>query len=169
MHGAPSAPVAPDQDVLVTADTATPVTLSATDMQNDPLTYSAVTQPAHGALSGSAPNLIYAPDPGYRGDDAFTFRANDGNEDSNLATVRLTVAAQQNVTVKDFAFSPKTPTPAQGATVRWSFTGPSSHTVKDNQSLGLFDSGTKAPGSTFSYAFGAAGIFAIGARSTPRR
>jgi plastocyanin len=160
VHGAPTAPTAADQDVLVEADTPSTVTLSATDLRDDPLTYAVVTPPAHGDLSGAAPDLIYTPDAGYRGDDAFTFRANDGAEDSNLATVRLTVAARQSVTVKDFAFSPKTPTPAQGATVRWSFTGPSTHTVKDNAGLGLFDSGSKVPGTTFSYAFGAAGVYA---------
>ncbi len=159
VHGAPTAPIVRDQETLVAADTPTPVTLTATDMQNDPLTYTVVTPPTHGTLSGAAPNLTYTPDTGYRGDDAFTFRANDGSEDSATATVRLTVAAQQNVTVKDFAFSPSAPSPAQGATVRWSFTGPSTHTVKDNAGLGLFDSGAKTPGSTFSYAFGAAGVF----------
>ena len=159
VHGAPTAPVARDQDLLVPADAAVPVTLAATDMQADPLTYSVVSPPAHGTLSGAAPTLTYTPDAGYRGDDAFTFRANDGNEDSDVATVRLTVAARQNVAVKDFSFAPLTPTPAQGATVQWSFTGPSSHAIKDNAGLGLFDSGSKARGSTFSYAFGAAGVF----------
>ncbi|MEO8476513.1 MAG: Ig-like domain-containing protein [Actinomycetota bacterium] len=159
VHGAPTAPVAVDQEVLVTADSSAPVTLSAADMQHDPLTYEVVTPPSHGVLSGAAPDLTYAPDPGYRGDDSFTFRANDGSEDSNLATVRLTVTATQNVTVKDFAFTPRTPTPEQGATVRWSFTGPSTHTVRDNDGLGLFDSGSKAPGTSFSYAFGAAGVY----------
>ena len=74
--------------------------------------------------------------------------------------VRLTVAAPQSVTVKDSIFSPSSPTPAQGATVRWSFTGTSTHTVQDSQNLGLFSSGSKAPGGVFSYAFGAAGTYA---------
>ena len=159
VHGAPPAPVAADQDLLVPAETSVPVMLSATDMQSDPLTYSVVTPPVHGGLSGVAPSLTYTPDPGYRGDDAFTFRADDGLLHSNLATVRLTVAARQNVAVKDFSFAPSTPTPAQGAAVRWSFGGPSAHSVKDDAGLWLFDSGSMAPGSAFSYAFGAAGVF----------
>ena len=155
----PTAPFAYDQDVLVKADTPKSVPLHAIDMQNDPLTYAVVTPPNHGALSGVEPDLTYRPDSGYRGDDMFAFRANDGTEDSHPLTVRLTVAAQQNVTVKNNAISPNAPTPAQGATVRWSFIGPSVHSVHDSQSLGLFDSGSKAPGTAFSYAFSAAGSY----------
>jgi plastocyanin len=157
----PTAPFADadNQYVLVKADTPVSVTLHAVDLQKDPLTYAVVTAPTHGALSGAEPDLTYTPSAGYLGDDLFTFRANDGAEDSNLVTVWLTVAAQQNVTVQDGAFSPKSLTPAQGATVLWSFIGPSNHTVRNEQSLGLFDSGSKVPGTTFSFDFSAAGTY----------
>jgi plastocyanin len=155
----PTAPFAYDQDLLVQADTPMPVTLHAIDMQNDPLTYVVVTPPTHGALSGIEPDLSYTPFAGYVGDDMFVFRANDGAEDSDPVIVRLTVAAQQDVTVEDSSFSPSSPTPAQGATVRWSFSETHTHAIRDNKSLGLFDSGSKDPGTTFSYAFGAAGTY----------
>ena len=51
------------------------------------------TQPAHGALSGIAPNLTYTPAPGYSGPDGFTFKVNDGVVDSSPATVSITVVA----------------------------------------------------------------------------
>ena len=68
-------PVAADQSVATDQDTAAGVTLSATDADGDSLTYSVVTSPTHGTLSGSAPNLTYTPAAGYNGPDAFTFTA----------------------------------------------------------------------------------------------
>jgi protocatechuate 3,4-dioxygenase beta subunit len=69
------------------------ITLSATDADNDPLTYAIVTQPAHGSLSGTAPSVTYTPVIGYSGTDTFTFRANDERADSNVATVTITIDA----------------------------------------------------------------------------
>ena len=66
-------------------------TLAATDIDSASLTYSIVTGPAHGTLIGSAPNLTYRPAANYNGDDSFTFKANDGSLDSNVATVSVTV------------------------------------------------------------------------------
>ena len=34
--------------------------------------------PLHGTLSGTAPNLTYTPDANYHGSDSFLFKANDG-------------------------------------------------------------------------------------------
>jgi hypothetical protein len=86
------APVAGAQSVSATQDTAKSIVLSATDADGDTLTYSFV-QPAHGSLSGAAPNLTYTPATGYSGADSFSFKANDGLADSNSATVSITVAA----------------------------------------------------------------------------
>ena len=86
-----SPPVANNQAVAVNKNTAKAVTLTATDPNNDPLTYSIVTPPAHGILTGTAPNLMYNPTTGYVGPDSFTFKANDGTIDSNIATVSITV------------------------------------------------------------------------------
>ncbi len=42
-------------------------------------------------MTGTAPNLTYNPDTNYVGPDSFTFKANDGTIDSNIATVSITV------------------------------------------------------------------------------
>src|SRR5206468_7975667 len=77
------APVANNQTVTTDEDTAKAITLSATDVEGSPLTYTVVSGPAHGTLSGSAPTVTYTPAANYNGADSFTFKANDGTLDSN--------------------------------------------------------------------------------------
>lgn len=89
--GGNTAPVANDQTVTTTEDTAMDITLTATDVESDPLTYTVLTQPAHGTLAGTAPNLTYTPDLNFNGSDSFTFKANDGTADSNTATVTVNI------------------------------------------------------------------------------
>jgi len=84
-------PVANNQAITVNKNTQQAITLTATDPNNDPLTYTVLAQPAHGTLTGTAPNLNYNPNTGYVGPDSFTFKANDGTTDSNTATVSITV------------------------------------------------------------------------------
>lgn len=84
-------PVAFSQAVTTEQDTAVGITLTANSPQALPITYTVLTQPAHGILSGSAPNLTYTPNAGYTGPDSFTFRVNDGTTNSNTATVNITV------------------------------------------------------------------------------
>jgi hypothetical protein len=91
------APVAQDQPGVVTdEDTAVNIVLVATDDDDDTLTYTIVGQTVNGVLTGSAPNVIYTPDPNFSGSDSFTFRANDGTADSNLATVTITIASVED-------------------------------------------------------------------------
>jgi hypothetical protein len=66
-------------------------------VEGSALAYSIVAQPSHGTLSGSAPDVTYTPAAGYSGADSFTFQANDGQADSNVATVSITVNADGNV------------------------------------------------------------------------
>ena len=69
------------------------ITLSGSDANGDPLTYSVVTPPNNGTLSGRAPNLTYTANAGFFGTDTFTYVANDGEFDSAPATVSITVDA----------------------------------------------------------------------------
>ena len=52
--------------------------------------------PSNGTLTGSGPNRTYTPRSGFTGSDSFTFVANDGVADSNVATVSITVTAKSN-------------------------------------------------------------------------
>lgn len=81
------APVAHDQSLTTDTTGIASVTLTADDV--DSLTYEIVTAPAHGLLTGDAPDLHYQVDTGFIGTDSFTFRANDGQSYGNLATVYI--------------------------------------------------------------------------------
>jgi len=85
-------PVADNQSVTVAEDSSNnEITLTATDAENDDFTYSLVSQPAHGTLSGTVPNLTYTPNANYFGADTFQFKVNDGTTESGLATVTITI------------------------------------------------------------------------------
>merc|ERR1711964_167017 len=62
------------------------------------LTYNIASQPQHGTLSGTAPALTYTPQEGYSGVDSFTFSVNDGELDSEVVTVDITVLAKLALT-----------------------------------------------------------------------
>ncbi|HEU5334636.1 MAG TPA: Ig-like domain-containing protein, partial [Terriglobales bacterium] len=86
-------PSANAQAVTTDEGAAKAITLTGSDPDGDPLTYAVVTNPAHGTLSGTAPNLTYTPALNYSGADSFTFKVNDGTVDSAPATVTITVRA----------------------------------------------------------------------------
>ena len=102
------APTANAQSVTVTGNTPKLITLTGTDPNNDPLTFSIATNPTHGTLSGFNPatgEVTYTPAANYAGPDSFTFTVNDGTTESAPATVSITVENQaptanaQSVTV----------------------------------------------------------------------
>jgi hypothetical protein len=95
------APVAQDGTANTDEDTSVAITLSASDIDGDALTYAVVTPPANGSLSGTAPDLTYTPNGDYNGSDSFTFKANDGTVDSNTANVAITVAPVNDAPVAD--------------------------------------------------------------------
>ena len=86
-------PVADNKIVTTSEDTAVAITLTGSDPDGGTLSFTVLTTPAHGTLSGSAPNLTYTPAANYNGSDSFTFRASDGGLVSSNATVSITVNA----------------------------------------------------------------------------
>ena len=79
----------------------TPLTVAApgvlgndTDVDGPTLTAVLVTGPAHGTLTLNADgSFTYTPAANYNGPDSFTYKANDGIADRNVATVTITVTA----------------------------------------------------------------------------
>jgi VCBS repeat-containing protein len=72
-------PVANAQSVSTPENTPIAIVLTGTDAEGAPLTYAIVTPPAHGQLTGTAPNVTYTPAVNYVGSDSFTFKVGDGN------------------------------------------------------------------------------------------
>ena len=63
-----------------------------TDADGDTLTAVLVTGPSHGSLTLNANgSFTYTPAADFTGSDSFTYKANDGTADSNVATVNITV------------------------------------------------------------------------------
>lgn len=85
------APVAVAQATSTLEDKALSIILSSIDKDGDVLSYRIVSSTAKGTLSGTAPNLTYIPNSNVSGGDSFSFVANDGKTDSNIATVSITV------------------------------------------------------------------------------
>jgi hypothetical protein len=140
------APVAVNKAVTTSANTAASVTFTATDIEGSTLTYSVVTNPAHGTVStGTGSTRTYTPASGYSGADSFTYKANDGTVDSNTATVSITVSAATNTapvadnkTVTTSANTPVTvtftATDADGNSLTYSVTNPSHGTLSGSGS-----------------------------------
>src|SRR2546421_2156212 len=93
------APVAVNDAYTTNEDT--PLTVVApgvlgndTDVDGDALTAALVGGPSHGALTLNADGgFTYTPTANFNGSDTFTHKASDGQSDSNVATVALTITA----------------------------------------------------------------------------
>ncbi len=85
------APVARDESVTTPEDTQTFITPAARDVDGDNLTYGIVTGPQHGSVTFESGTFHYTPTADYNGADSFSYHANDGTVDSNVATVSLTI------------------------------------------------------------------------------
>jgi hypothetical protein len=87
-----SPPIAFDQGASAIEDMPRSLTLFGSDPDGDPLAFTVVTQPQHGTLTGTAPNLMYTPDRDFNGSDSLQFSVSDGLTSSNVATVLINVA-----------------------------------------------------------------------------
>lgn len=79
------------QSFSTNEDAAKSFTFEAANPGSGALTYTIVTPPSHGTLSGSGATQTYTPAPDYNGSDSFTFRVSSGSLSSNTATMTVTV------------------------------------------------------------------------------
>jgi hypothetical protein len=99
-------PTSSSQIATTDEDTPLPLTLGATDIEGDVLTFQ-ITPPTHGTLSGAAPNLVYTPHADYFGEDLFTFTVTDSsNAVSQLAAVSITVRPVNDAPVARIEVAP---------------------------------------------------------------
>ncbi|GGG05046.1 hypothetical protein GCM10010924_37040 [Rhizobium wenxiniae] len=116
------APTSSNISVSTNEDTALSGTLTATDVDNDPITFAAgSTTPAHGTVTINANGTYtYTPNANYNGTDTFSFVVTDPNGGRNEYTVTVTVSAINDTPVG-------TPLPDRaandGATVNFDVSG----------------------------------------------
>lgn len=87
-----AAPRAGDGSAEVQPNSTNEFRLGGSDPDGDAVEFVVLTQPAHGTLTGTAPTLIYAPEPGYLGPDRFTFKVTDSFAESEPATFSINIA-----------------------------------------------------------------------------
>jgi hypothetical protein len=80
------------EGVATTKGVAVDIVLTATGPEGSTLSYIIDTQPTHGTLTQKeGPIWTYTPEANFSGLDQFTYHVNDGQNDSNIATVSLEV------------------------------------------------------------------------------
>jgi len=90
-------PIADSQIVSSNEDESVEIVLSAVDPDGDPISYRIDAPPSHGDITGTPPNIIYAPETDFNGSDSFTFIASDATGDSDTATVTVDVVPVPDV------------------------------------------------------------------------
>ena len=94
-------PTADNQTVSISEDAEIEIVLTATDIEDDALTYAIATPPANGTISGDPPAITYTPNTHFNGADGFTFVANDGTDDSEPALVSVNIVAINDAPMAD--------------------------------------------------------------------
>jgi hypothetical protein len=91
------APVANGANIIASLNTAKQILLTGADPENALLAFAIANDPENGTLStivqinNNTARVTYTPNLGFIGSDSFTFRINDGVNDSNIATVNIIV------------------------------------------------------------------------------
>lgn len=86
-------PIAFDNVVTLQSNETITITLVATDNESSSLTYLIENTPENGEISQNANIIIYTTNNNFIGSDSFTFIANDGDDNSNSATISIEVLA----------------------------------------------------------------------------
>ncbi len=88
-----NSPVANNASINVAHNTVTSGTLTGSDADGDTLSFSWVSNGTKGSVTVNTDgSFTYTPNNGESGTDSFTFRVNDGQDNSNVATVSVTIA-----------------------------------------------------------------------------
>ncbi len=99
------APVADGQSLSTPEETALPVTLTATDVDGDTLTFEVTVQPLRHPLQG-LPQPDLPPALNYNGSDSFTFSVSDGHGGTDTGVISITVTPVNDAPVADDQSSP---------------------------------------------------------------
>lgn len=86
-----TAPAANNMTISTNEDTPYEFGLDVSDAEGDGLVVSILSGPLHGSLNIVGTTVTYTPAENYHGPDEFTYKVNDGEYDSEVATVAITV------------------------------------------------------------------------------
>ena len=86
-----------DEDTPVTVD----VLANDEDPEDDPLSVQSITQGSNGSVTTDGTNVLYSPDPGFNGSDAFSYTMTDGNGGTSTAQVTVTIGAVNDPPIAD--------------------------------------------------------------------
>lgn len=111
--GTNGAPVVASINTSTRTNDAKTIPLTATDPDNDGVSITAATKPAHGVtkLNDARTAVLYTPDAGYAGADSFTYTATDSRGSVATATVNVTVVANAAPVVSPASGTTKAGTP----------------------------------------------------------
>jgi hypothetical protein len=99
-------PTAANSTVTLLEDHTAAVTLTGTDVDGDALTFSIVTAPARGTLTGTGASRTYAPRSNTNGNDPFTYQVSDGQSATTaIVTLAVTPVNDQPVAYDDAAIA----------------------------------------------------------------
>lgn len=94
-----SLPVAANDSLTTTANTANVITVTTNDsLGTPPTSITAAINGAHGTVTHNATQTTYTPSPYYIGSDSFTYTITDSNSHSSTATVSVTVKPNKKTT-----------------------------------------------------------------------
>jgi hypothetical protein len=93
LHSANTIPTAPDKLVSTNKNSPVDIQLSYNDAGGDPGLYiiMILTKPLNSKLTEVGNNITYAPAKDFVGNDQFTWKVNDGADNSELATIKITI------------------------------------------------------------------------------
>ena len=85
------APTAEDLSISLDEDDSKEIVLKGQDVEGDNITYIIVKEPSDGTITLDESVATYSPNENYNGEDDFTYKVNDGLEDSEVATVSIII------------------------------------------------------------------------------
>jgi len=134
-----------DEDSVLTVAASGALT-NDTDVDGDPLTAVWVSGPSHGVSAFSSDgSFVYTPTLHYNGSDGFTYRANDGMADSNVATVTLSIVP---AVIDHITLAPSSATIVAGQVQTYTVTAYDTHgTSRDVTTQAMFSITLGAGGS----------------------
>ncbi|WP_395339116.1 tandem-95 repeat protein [Ningiella sp. W23] len=98
-----TAPIAMDQAVVTLEDTSVMFVADVSDAEGQPLSFTLLSMP-DGTLLGTGPDFTFIPNDNFSGVTSFTYQVNDGEADSNVATVTITVQAVNDAPIANDDF-----------------------------------------------------------------